>query len=225
MSKISSLNYPKKSHRKLVLLPKKSVLLAEFFGIMMGDGGINNPWQSNISLNAIKDRNYADYIIKNCQNLFGITPSLRKRKTSQTIIISLSSMTIVDFLVSNGLLRGNKLKNGLVIPEWILSKKSYRIACVRGLMDTDGSLFVHNHIVSGKKYTNLGLCFSNSSLDLIEQVADIFKENKIKPHIEGWGKKIYLYKIDDIIRYLKIFGTSNIRISSVYGNWKIARVV
>ena len=225
MSEISSLVYPKKSHRKFVNIPKYSESLAEFFGLMMGDGGINNPWQVNITLNAVKDRNYADYIIRLCQSLFGITPAVRKRKTSQALVVCLASTTIVDFLVNEGLPRGNKLENGLKIPEWILNKKSYRIACIRGLMDTDGGLYVHKHLVLGKKYNNIGLCFCSHSLDLISQVASILKENKIEPHIEGWGQKIYLYKEDDIIKYLKVFGTSNDRISSVYNNWKIARVV
>lgn len=41
MADIDTLKYPKKSHRKEVILPKYSEDLAEFFGIMMGDGGIN----------------------------------------------------------------------------------------------------------------------------------------------------------------------------------------
>ncbi len=222
MSKVSLLIYPKKSHRKSVKIPKYSESLAEFFGLMMGDGGINNPWQSNITLNALKDKNYSDYITKLCLILFDIAPVIRKRKKSQALVVCLSSTTIVDFLVANGLPRGNKLKNGLKIPEWILNRKSYRIACVRGLIDTDGGLFIHRHSVSGKEYNNLGLCFCSHSLYLISQVALIFKEYGIEPHIEGWGQKIYLYKSDDITKYLKIFGTSNDRIRLVYNKWRDA---
>ncbi|CAN5736640.1 hypothetical protein BH11PAT2_BH11PAT2_00030 [soil metagenome] len=54
MASVKSLKYPNKSHRKKVILPAESVKLAEFFGIMMGDGGINNDWQANITLKNIE---------------------------------------------------------------------------------------------------------------------------------------------------------------------------
>lgn len=222
MSDISSLKYPSKSHRKNVILPKDSVRLAEFFGLMMGDGGINNPWQVTITLNFIKDKEYSVYVSKLIAELFGIIPAMRKRKERQALVISLASTTIIDFLVMKGLVRGNKIKGGLKIPVWILSKKSYRIACVRGLMDTDGCLYVHNHSIGGKKYKNIGLCFTSYSLELISQVADILKESNIIPHISNKGRSIYLYKKEAVVQYLKIFGTSNDRISKVFNNWRDA---
>lgn len=222
MGEILSLKYPNKSHRKIVLLPKYSVLLAEFFGLMMGDGGINNPWQINVTLNSIKDEKYSYFVIDLFKNLFGIRPAMFKRKNTNALVISLASTTIVNFLVENGLIRGNKLKNGLKIPLWILRKKSYRIACVRGLMDTDGGLYTHRHSVGGKVYKNIGLCFTSYSVDLINQVVEIFKENKIVPHISNKGRSIYLYKEEEIVKYLKIFRTSNDRISKVYNEWRDA---
>lgn len=221
---VSLLKYPDKSHRKVVLIPKYSIQLAEFFGLMMGDGGINNPWQANITLNAVKDKEYSSYILKLCNTLFGVAPAIRKRKEKQALVISLASTTVVDFLVMNGLPRGNKLNNGLRIPPWILAKKSYRIACVRGLVDTDGCLFIHKHVVAGKNYNNLGLCFTSYSVELINQVAAILEECGIAPHMSGRGR-IYLYRADDVTKYLEIFGTSNDRISSLYHKWRDARAV
>lgn len=220
MSVVSHLKYPKKSHRKTVLLPEYSIRLSEFFGLMLGDGGINNPWQANITLNAIKDIKYATFISKLCKELFGISPAIRKRKEKQALVISLASTTVVDFLVANGLPRGNKLKGGLKIPLWILSKKSYRTACVRGLIDTDGCLFIHKHEMSGKIYKNIGLCFTSYSIELIMQVASIFEESGIPAHISGKGRNIYLYRAESVAKYMKIFGTSNERISSMYRKWK-----
>lgn len=222
MNDILLLKYPNKSHRKIVILPKYSVLLAELFGIMMGDGGINNPWQVNVTLNSIKDKKYSFFVMDLFQNLFGIKPAMFKRKNRNALVISLASTTIVNFLVEKGLIRGNKLNGGLKIPLWILKKKSYRIACVRGLMDTDGGLYAHKHSVGGKKYKNIGLCFTSYSIDLINQVVDIFNENKITPHISNKGRSIYLYKEEAITRYLKIFGTSNDRISKVFNEWRDA---
>lgn|SRR3989344_2090723 len=226
MVDLNLLKYPKKSHRKEVVLPKPSIKLAEFTGIMLGDGGINNAWQANITVNAVSDANYAIYISNLCLDLFRTLPAIHKRKTRQALVISLASTSVVDFLVNNGLPRGNKLKQGLKIPEWILvGQDTYRKACVRGLMDTDGCLFVHNHKVKDKIYRNIGLSFTSYSPELIFQVAEIFGEFGIMPHISKRGKEIYLYRADDVAKYLQVFGSSNERIKNVYKDWRDARVV
>ena len=225
MANIASLKYPKKSHRKEVLLPKFSAELAEFCGIMMGDGGINNPWQATITLNAVADASYAKYVSVLCKKLFGTVPAVRMRRTSKALVISLASTSVVDFLVKNGLSRGNKLKQGLRIPSWILTKKSYRTACVRGLVDTDGCLYIHTHKVAGHVYRNIGLNFKSLSPELIFQMLSIFEECGIIPHITKRGSDIYLYRAEDVAKYLKIFGTSNERICSVYEKWRGARAV
>lgn len=225
MVDIYTLKYPQKSHRKRVILPKYSVDLAEFFGIMMGDGGINNPWQANITLNSVKDAEYALYISGLCKKIFGIAPAIRKRKTRNALVLSLASTSVVDFLVTNGLVRGNKLKSGLRVPKWILEKTLYKKSCVRGLIDTDGCMFVHVHKVRGKIYRNVGLSFSSCSPELIFQVADIFAEFGITPHISKRGRDISLYQENTVTKYLKIFGTSNERIESVYRKWRDARAV
>src|SRR3989344_180675 len=212
MVEISLLKYPKKSHRKEVIIPKQSSRLAEFMGIMLGDGGINNLWQANITVNAVKDANYAHHISKMCAYLFGIAPTIRKRKDRQALVISLASTSVVDFLVKQGLSRGNKLKQGLKIPPWILSKSTYRKACVRGLVDTDGCLFIHTHKIRRKVYKNIGFSFTSYSPELIFQTATILEEFGIMPHITKRGQNIYLYQSNAVAKYLKIFNTSNRRI-------------
>lgn len=225
MSDVATLKYPKKSHRKSVTLPKPSAQLAEFFGIMIGDGGINNAWQANITLNAEKDRTYSHYISGLIQQLFSITPMVFERKGSKALRILINSVSIVDFLAKQGLLRGDKLRQGLKIPDWILGRKEYKVACVRGLVDTDGCIFIHTHRVAGKQYQNIGLTFSSQSIELIFQVANVFEEFGVLPHISGRGQDIYLYRADAVEKYLRVFGTSNDRIASVYKKWRGDRAV
>lgn len=87
-------------------------------------------------------------------------------------------------------------------------------------MDTDGCLFIHLHKVGGKSYKNIGLCFTSYSPEMLAQVAEIFGEFGIMPHIGKRERDIYLYREDAVARYLKVFGTSNKRISSVYEEWR-----
>ena len=225
MGDISALKYPRKSHRKQVTLPSHSVELAEFFGIMIGDGGINNSWQANITLNSIKDLDYSRYVYKLIKRLFSITPYGFTYKTKNALRILINSTSIVDFLISQGLLQGDKLAQGLSIPTWILQDETYKSACVRGLLDTDGCLYIHKHVVAKKPYRNIGLAFSSYSPRLIYQVAAIFEENGIMPHISTRGTDIYIYRAASVARYLDVFGSSNPRISSVYAEWKRVRAV
>ncbi|HWO07422.1 MAG TPA: hypothetical protein VNM40_02450 [Candidatus Paceibacterota bacterium] len=142
MVRVTELAYPAKSHRKKVTIPTESTKLAEFFGIVIGDGSINNPWQANITLNAIADATYIEYVRNLTEELFGAKPRVMYRRATNATIIFLASTTIVDFLVKKGLARGNKLAQGLRIPDWILAVKAYKMACVRGLFDTDGCLIL-----------------------------------------------------------------------------------
>ena len=221
--KIQQLNYPAKSHRKSVKIPKPSPSLAELFGIMLGDGGINNPWQANITLNAIRDREYSRYVMDLWERLFGIVPAVRKRKTREALVVSLASTTVVDFLGEMGLPRGNKLAQGLSIPAWIMEDRGYRIACLRGLMDTDGCLYIHRHRLGARTYRNIGLCFTSHAHKMMLQVASILSECGIVPHVSGGGRRIYLYSQDAVKKYLDVVGTSNPRLERVYVDWKSSR--
>lgn len=201
-------------------MPEESPELAEFFGIMLGDGGINNDWQANITVNSVADKEYISYVTSLCFTLFGTSPAVRKRKNKQAVVISLASTSVVDFLVAKGLPRGNKLAGTLLVPEWITGNPAYMIACVRGLVDTDGCLYVHKHKVAGREYKNIGFCFANYSPALIKQVAAVFEENGIRPHITNQGRSIYLYNAGAVRKYIEVFGSSNERIKSLYKNWR-----
>jgi hypothetical protein len=216
MADVSTLTYPKKSHRKAITIPEHSVELAEFFGIMMGDGEIGSEWQARISLNSVADLDHSSFVVSLGESLFGIVPVVRKRKGRFALTITFSSVALVDFLVSEGIPRGDKIRAGLHMPDWVYKNVSYRKAAVRGLMDTDGCLYIHKHKVAGKEYRNLGLCFTSYSAPLIAEVTSIFEENQIMPHISGQGRNIFLYKKEAVTRYMQIFGSSNERIKSVY---------
>lgn len=190
----SSLKYPKKSHRKPIKIPREPVLLAEFMGIEFGDGGISNPWQMVITLNADKDAEYALYIEKMIYNLFGIEVVFRKRGARTLQIIS-TSISLVDFLVKKGAMRGNKIK------------------------------LIHRHAVRGVTYKNIVFCFTSFSRNLLYSVSDIFRGFGIEPHIASKGSMIYLYSQQAIEKYLKVFKSNNSRINNLYKEWRGAGVV
>ncbi len=142
------------------------------------------------------------------------------RRTKQATVVSLASTTAVDFLVQKGLVRGNKLAQGLRIPHWILAEKRYKIACVRGLVDTDGCLILHRHSIRGKAYSNIYLSFSSGSQELLEQVAIVLLEAGIEPHFASNGREVWLYSAKSIEKYMLKIGSSNNRLLRVYEDWR-----
>lgn len=208
-----SLRFPRKSHRKAVRLPPRSARLAEFIGIMFGDGGINNLWQANVTLNSVADATYVDYVADLMHELFGIRPAVRARANRRATVVSLASTSVVDFLVEQGLPRGNKLSHGLAIPAWILERKKYKIACVRGLVDTDGCLIRHVHRVGGGTYRHTYLSFSSGSPELLGQFAGIVAGLGMTPCFAKNGREVWLYSARDVEKYLRVVGSSNERIS------------
>ncbi len=218
------LKYPKKSHRKQISIPSVSEDLAEFLGIEFGDGGIGNPWQVVISLNSKSDAEYAMHIQRLIKRLFSIVSVLRKRPNQNTLVIVCSSMNLVDFLVGKGAVRGNKVLQRIDVPGWIRTNPAYQKAFVRGLVDTDGCLYIHNHVIKGIRYRNIGLCFTSSSKPLVTSTSIILKKFGVEPHITDEHRRIYLYSGDAVSRYLRVFGSSNSRILDKYKEWRGARV-
>lgn len=216
---MSSLLFPKKSHRKIITLPNKCNELAEFLGIVFGDGGIGNPWQLVITLNIEKDTDYIGYVAELISRLFDLKVRIWSRKTTKAVLIVCSSSTLVEYLHSIGVVKGNKIAQSFDIPTWIHDSASFEKAFVRGIVDTDGCLYTHRHIVGNHQYTNLGFCFASYSPKLLNSVAHIFAKNGIIPHICNKNRWICLYAKDAIGKYLEVFGSSNSRIYAKYNSW------
>lgn len=214
------MEYPEKSHRKPIAIPLESPELAEFIGIELGDGGINNPWQVVITVNSEADAGYAPHIANLIKTLFGIDVALRARKDKKALCIVASSTSLVEFLVSKGCVRGNKISQSICIPAWIRHDPSFLAPCIRGLVDTDGCLYIHSHKVAGREYRNLGLCFSSYSPQLLGDFADGLRLFGIKPYVVAGAHKVYLYSAKSVLRYLRVIGSSNPRIWNTYAEWE-----
>ena len=124
-------------------LPKKySEQLAELVGILLGDGGIT-PGQVFITLNGEADHDYVNFVIDLENRLFKEKPKIIKKNNDKAVAIYLNGIQLINYLVSIGLKIGNKVKQQVGVPNWIMSSKIYKVACLRGLMDTDGGVFLH----------------------------------------------------------------------------------
>lgn len=195
--------------RKPIDTPNHSSKLSEFIGAMLGDGYIKtNKTQLGISLNIETDYAYALYIQSLIKELFGLNSSICHDGSDKSITLLVSSRNLVEFLIDKGLKPGDKVKNQVDIPNWINLKKEYKIACLRGLIDTDGSFYLYRHKVLNKFYCNFAICFTNHSLPLLKSVYNILRIMRFNP-IVSKDNRIYLHKKNDIDRYLKEISTNN----------------
>lgn len=193
--------------RKEIKYPAECSELAEFIGIMLGDGGLSGNHQITISFNNKTDHEYAEYICKVIRQLFLIDFHIHKRRKSNGADIVLNSSNLVDFLISRGLKAGNKVKNQVGVPGWISKNPLYGIACIRGLIDTDGGLYYHKYNVKGKTYTYLKLGFTNRSRPLLKFVFTALK--KLGYKISLSGSNLSIASESGVKRYFTEIGSSN----------------
>lgn len=193
---------------KPVKRPKLSEKVAEFVGIMLGDGGITK-YQLDVSISSVVDKGYEEFIIALIKELFEIVPTVYVRNDSNTLIIRVSSIEVVRFCNKVGLKTGNKLKQGLNIPSWIMQSAKLKRACLRGLIDTDGCIFNERHRVRERIYTYQRLNFVSYSPALIGSAFYIFKEMGLSPKIRNQGKSVQIENRQEIKRYFDIIGSHN----------------
>ena len=189
--------------------PNKSEELAEFVGIIIGDGGISK-YQITITLHHKDDLEYIGFVIKLIQKLFGITPSVYHNKNNSVKNIVISRVKLVDFFTQSiGLKIGNKIKQRIDIPEWIKRNIKYQRACMRGLMDTDGSLVIHKYKVNNKQYCYKKLNFCSASPPLVKSVMQILKKFDFKSRLSHNGRNIWIDDQKEVARYLQLIGSNN----------------
>ena len=128
--------------RGLTLPKKSSEELAEFIGILAGDGYINyDPKKYSyiieVAGNKILDKDYLEnYTRKLIKSLFNIDCRIYYKKNEDTTCIRILSKGIFYYLTALGFKNGKKEKIG--IPNWILSDDTLMLAFTKGLIDTDG---------------------------------------------------------------------------------------
>ena len=187
--------------------PRESKYLAEFIGIMLGDGGLSEN-QCTIYLNSETDKDYAKYVVNLMTKLFGAKPAVYKSDKEKLLRLVLSGVNLIKILKSKGLKVGNKIKNASKVPRWIYLNTEYTKLCIRGLVDTDGCFAIHKYSVKGKKYTYIKLCFTSGSILLLNFVNDSLKNLGYTPKLFS-NLNVWLYNQSEVKRYLREIGTRN----------------
>lgn len=195
--------------RKPILSPPRNEDLAEFMGILFGDGCIRNTWQVAVSFNQHGDRPYAEFIGKVIRQLFGLGATYCIRSSSADLIVS--STALVSFVKEQGFPAGSKCETLTEVPRWIVHTHNLRLACLRGLMDTDGCVFRHRYRVHGKNYAYPKLAFAAAIPCLIQFVAESFRILGLAAHVRQHGQRVFIDGQQSVARYFEVVGTHNPR--------------
>lgn len=192
---------------KAISLPKDMIKFAEFIGILAGDGN-QSLWQTKISLNLRTEMDYAHYVIKLINELFGLSAGIHKRELISAIDIVISSNRLVRYLHNKGVPIGNKIAQKLDIPEWINEQKAWKIAYLKGLFDTDGCAYVDIHRYKNKTYRHICVAFTTYSKKLLNSVHKILQSLGYSPTL-SIGRNILLRREKEVLRFFEEFKPSN----------------
>lgn len=187
--------------------PVKSELLAEMIGILIGDGGISH-YQVTISLGLRTDKEYSYFVKGIADKLFKINASLVIRENNSTINVVINRKALVEFLVSCGLPIGNKVRQEIDIPNWIKKNRAFSRACIRGIFDTDGSVFVDRHTYNKTQYKSLNIALTSASKKLLNSINTIFFNEGYNPKRSS-KRSIRLRRTDEVIRFFDMIGSNN----------------
>lgn len=168
----------KNNNQNLKLPQKHSEQLAEFLGILTGDGYMNfykknYQYMINISGDSRNDYEYlTKYVTPLINGLFNISPHMRIHKNQNTMDLYIISKELFFYLESIGFKRGKKEQIG--IPEWILSNDNFLFSFNKGLIDTDFSLVLLNRKQKKYKY--------------YPRISIYFKSKVLIQYLEKWLK-------------------------------------
>ena len=197
---------------KKIKIPEESEELAEFYGIMLGDGNVQKlkaykvgTYMIRIVGDAKLDKDYhLDYVKPLIENLFNIKVRVGKFRPT-TMFLEAHSRELVDFLETKGFKSGNKITNQLEIPDWIRKNKKFLKVCLRGLYDTDGGIYKLNN------QTTHQIAFTSHNKVLLEDVREGLISLGIFPSKIVNGKRVYVTKRSELQKFLKLIGFANSR--------------
>lgn len=194
---------------KSIKKPQFSKGLAEFVGIILGDGGISK-YQVVITLHSEDDREYSQFVLSLIKKLFGVDASISYRKKDLAINLTISRRELVKFCIEKlGLKQGDKVEQQVDVPGWIKENKQYAVACARGLVDTDGSVFTHRYQVNGKFYNYKKISFTSHSKPLLLSVFKVLDNLGISANIRKNMQDIRIDGQADVKKYFKLVSSNN----------------
>lgn len=195
--------------RKKIVMPKYSEEYAELIGTILGDGYLGK--KELTITGADHEKRYIYYIKKQIQKLFGLRSKLFNNYSNKNaVVLDCYSKELIELLSIDGLVIGNKIKNGARFPKWISRKNAYVRCALRGLFDTDGGIYSKQ-----KGYRRAVIEFQTASPEIREEILYFLKKIGYSPSksatSNGKSKRynVRIQNQDEILRFFRLIGSSN----------------
>ncbi len=158
--------------------------LAYLVGVAIGDGNLSNPNGRATRLRVTCDTKYPGLIRK-------ISGAIQEALPNNKVSIIKRAKTYIDISCYSNKWEnwlgwqakgGPKYKQNVSVPEWIKTHPDYTISCLRGLFETDGSIYSDR----GYKMVNFTTIIPKLSQDVLGMIgslgftAHIQKTDKVK---------------------------------------------
>lgn len=183
--------------RIMIKIPEVSNALLEFLGILLGDGSIcRTNYCIEISFNKESDKLYVDYVNNLIFSLFRVRPHKVFVKGKKLVKLRINSKNLFQFLKKFDMPIGKQPKT---IPAWLLKNDQLLPSILRGLFDTDGSLYLSSRrcIMNFSCYSTFMQKQIHQSLNQLGIPTSLVKNN------------INASSLWKIKKFLEIVGTSN----------------
>ncbi|MDP1719064.1 MAG: LAGLIDADG family homing endonuclease [bacterium] len=164
--------------------------LAEFFGVMLGDGKLSH-FQIAVNLGT-KEMFYAEYLVGLIYGIFNAKPKVAIRKNGYRDVY-LGSVAVTDWLKGEGLVY-NKVLSQVNAPRWIMNNEDFTRRFLRGFFDTDGSVY--------RLRWGMQVEFTNASAPLLKSVRNMLIYLGYAPSRVS-GQRVYLTKKLDVSRFFR----------------------
>lgn len=215
--------------------------LAEFIGIMIGDGHLGiyniirkgkNVLLSDLNISGNKnEEDYLRYIMNLFHSLFNIKLNYRRDSTPNSIMLRIHSRGIVQFLTKLCEIPSNRKAHIVRIPPIIKeSDNNIKYAFLRGLADTDFSVTFKNRTNKGHNYPvikgsfksrnlilDLELIFSELGFRYCTLYDEIIRDPRFKSPIIMHS--IYLNGKANFRKWIELIGFSNPKFQKKTEKW------
>lgn len=186
----------------------KNRKLAEFVGILLGDGSITRTYQNRIQITLNKNEIlYANYIKKLVKEIFDVDAKIKFRKTENALDIHIFKIKIINFLLDEVGLKESPKWNRQIVPK-IFMNNYLEKSILRGYFDTDGSVVITRKDKTPYPRLEMKICPSPMKDNLIE----ILKHQKFhfgNYSIDNGRTRIQINGRIQTKRWLNLIGISN----------------
>ncbi len=202
--------------------------LAEFYGILLGDGCISvyTARKANkinrvirIDGNLFTDLKYYEYVKKLIKEIIGKDVTIKFRKDCNGIFIVFQKKEFSNFLhYSLKFPYGKKTFAKLEIPEIFLNDKFLLRFLLRGFFDTDGCIYFTKNNSKIRNYPIIEL--SNHNVEFLNCLKHALESLGFKPIFSHYCDSLKLHGKKNLRLWMKQIGSSNIDKFSKYQFWE-----